>query len=111
VISTTQTGPYTVTQFPFDASKFPGATFKFKAVMLVASASDTLSLNLINYTDAVTVTTFTSVSTTPDYQSVTLTAPTNLPNSEKQYYVTIQRTGGISSDAVTVLNCYLEVSY
>lgn len=119
-VSTTQSsGPVIVSYFELDPSVYPaaGRTIKLKCVIQSSSVSATCQLKLVDDTDTVVIHSFTSALITPDYQSATLTTTVGTPttdtiaNSEKRYYVSLQRSGGLSSDAVTVHNCYLEVSY
>ena len=83
--TTSLNGPVLMSQFSFDPSIYPatGQTIYLKVVFFCSSASDTC----------------------------TLAVPANLPNSPKQYAIKVQRSGGVASDSVTVVNCYLEVFY
>lgn len=115
--STTQSGAVTIGSRAFDPSAYPttGMVLKVWAVLQVASSSDTVTLSLVDATDATAIATLTSTSTTPQEVSTTLTVSTpgtgTIANARKLYYVTIARSGGTSSDAVTCHSCYIEVSY
>jgi|SRR5271166_3816 len=111
--TTTLNGPVQMSQFPFDPSVYPttGRTIFLKIVFFCSSVSDTCTVVLTNVTDALTVATLTTSLTTPDFQTAILAVPANLPNSLKQYALTVQRSGGVASDSVTIDNCYFEVFY
>lgn len=116
--ATTQSSPQTFCYFGFDPSVYPSnhRTITFYAVLQCASTTDTATLTLIDFTDATTISTLTHTGDTlPAEVSITLTVgavgPNQIPNSRKLYYMTLQRTGGAVSDAVTVHTAYLEVSY
>jgi len=116
VNTTTSVSPVTVGYFEFNPSLYPtsGLTITFEAIIQVASTADTCILTLQDDSDAVQILQFTSSSTSPDYhtQSITVSssATTNtIANSLKRYYISIQRSGGVSTDAVTVHNAYFSI--
>ena len=111
--TTSLNGPVLMSQFSFDPSIYPatGQTIYLKVVFFCSSASDTCTVTLTNVTDALLVATLSTSLVTPDAQQVVLAVPANLPNSPKQYAIKVQRSGGVASDSVTVVNCYLEVFY
>jgi len=116
-VSTTSTSAVTVGSRGFDPSAYAsvGRTIKLWAVAQVASASDTLTISLVDASDTTTIATLTTTSTVAVELSTTLTVSSagsgTLANSRKLYYATIQRTGGVSSDGVTIHSCSLEVTY
>jgi hypothetical protein len=107
--STTQTSAQTLSMFDFNPGDYPSPAQTITAVCIVqvASTSDTITLQLWNFTTATLVTTFTSSSITAVQLTTTLGS---LPGSDDIYYWAYFRTGGSPSDAVTVHNAYLLVS-
>lgn len=86
-------------------------SFKFRAVLEVATAGQTVTLELYNNTDNVSVAQLTSTSTLPEIKSIILSVPSNLPNSEKLYGIRLKRTGGSVTDLVSCKLARIEVIY
>jgi hypothetical protein len=79
-------------------------SWKFRAVAAAGNGTVTAKVTLRNITDAVDVTTVTFVgSTAATKQEVSLTVPTDLPNSEKFYEVRIFVQSHVAADDLIVL--------
>ena len=105
--STTQTSAVTLSVFDFNPST--SHTVTAVAVMQCATVSDTITLQLYDLTTATLITTLTN--SVPTIVPTMFTAVlTGLVAADHLYYWAYYRTGGVSSDAVTVHNAYLLVS-
>lgn len=76
----------------FNPIEFVGATFEFEALLQTTIIAKAANIRLYNITDGAEVTdsVLTSTSLTPELVSAVLTAPADLPNSEKIYAVQVK---------------------
>lgn len=108
-------GTVAIGQFAFDASLYDDryATFRLRVVASV-SAAVTGTVTLYNLTDAETVATIATItSTAPTKYDAALTvgvAAGNLKTSEKIYEVRASVTGSTSADIITVGGAFMSLS-
>jgi hypothetical protein len=111
---TNLTGPDELGCFPFDPSQFYAGdsvharTIVLTAVLNVSVGGQTVTLELFNKSDGVTVASITSTSLTP---AEVRSAALSLAASRKLYGLRLSRTGGTSSDYVVCKYAALEVSF